>query len=141
MTKFLKIPVLAAALAVPMALAAGGAQAQIATYCNGSVSANAFYNNVQSNGRNSTVLYYAQFQNRTNRVIPLYSVTFSYTPAHDRISGSPPPPAGPSLQPYQQVTVLLGKQNFTNPSGHGALSPYDLNNGVPHAVSVICAAF
>lgn len=139
MSRYVNLSAMAAAVAIPLALASGGAQAQVATYCGGSVAANAFYNNVQSNGRNSTVSYFVQLQNRTNRVIPLISVTFGYTPAHDRINGSPPGPRG--LQPYQQITVVLGKQNFANPSGQGALSPYDLNNGTPHATSVICAAF
>lgn len=139
MSRFVKLSAMAAAVAIPLALASGGAQAQIATYCNGSVSANAFYNNVQSNGRSSTVSYYVQLQNRTNQAIPLISVTFGYTAAYDRIAGSPPGTRG--LQPYQQITVLLGKQNFNNPSGQGALSPYDVNNGTPHATSVVCAAF
>lgn len=139
MSGLAKLSAMAATVAIPMALASAGAQAQVATYCNGSVAANAFYNTVQSNGRNSTVSYFVQLQNRTNRPIPLIAVTFGYIPAYDRISGSPPGTQG--LQPYQQITVLLGKQNFTNPSGQGALSPYDLNNGSPHATSVICAAF
>lgn len=134
-----KMAATAAALAIPMALTSAGAQAQVATYCGGTVAANAFYNTVQSNGRTSTVSYFVQLQNRTNQVIPLISVNFNYTLATDRINGSPPGARG--LQPYQQVTVLLGKQALNNASGQGALNATDLNNGVPHATSVICAAY
>lgn len=139
MLSYVKLPALAAALAIPMALASGAAQAQIASYCGGSVAANAFYNTVQSNGRTSVVSYFVQLQNRTNQPIPLINVTFNYNLATDRISGSPPGARG--LQPYQQITVLLGKQAINNPSGSGALNPTDLNNGVPHATSVICALY
>ena len=135
MLRALRLPALAATAAL---LAAGTAQAQMATYCNGTVAANAFFNTVQSNGRSSVVSYFVQLQNRTNQPIPLLMVTFTHNLATDRISG--PPPGNRGLQPYQQITVLLGRQALNNPSGQGALSPTDAH-GVPQATSVICAAY
>ncbi|MDB5415916.1 MAG: hypothetical protein JWR10_4251 [Rubritepida sp.] len=137
MSRTFALPALAAAIAIPMALASGAAQAQIAQYCGGKIVANAFYNNVQSNGSRSTVSYYVQLQNRTAERIPLYAVTFSYNLAHNRQNGS----NSASLPPYQQVTILLGTQTLNNASGTGALNATDVNNGVPHATSLVCASF
>lgn len=130
----LTLTALAAAAALPMALASGAAQAQIATYCNGSLVANSFYNNVQSNGRTSTVLYYVQLQNRTEVPLFRYTVRFTHAGSTNRQNGS----VAATLPPYQQVTVLLGQQQFHNPSGTGALSPTNTASGVPHYTQVQC---
>ncbi|MBS7791185.1 hypothetical protein KTR66_14370 [Roseococcus sp. SDR] len=112
---------LAALAALPIAFASMGAQAQMARYCDGRIVANAFYSNVQSNGSRSTVPYYVQLQNQSGETIR-YTVRF--TAPH--IMGAQNGSTIAHLASYQQVTVLLGSQSFTNPSGTGQLSQADM---------------
>jgi len=112
---------LTALAALPIAFASMGAQAQMARYCDGRVVANSFYSNVQSNGARSTVVYYVQLQNHSGEPIR-YTVRFrapnTLMPQNGTVMAT--------LASYQQVTVTLGSQNFSNPSGTGQLSQADI---------------
>lgn len=121
MTNRFKLTALAAAAALPLALASTGAQAQMATYCEGRIVANAFYSNVLSNGSRSTGVYFVQLQNRSDQAIR-YTVRFTAPHTHEAQNGHPIA----HLASYQQVTVQLGKQNFNNPSGQGILGQHDM---------------
>jgi hypothetical protein len=112
---------LAALAALPIAFASMGAQAQMARYCDGRITANAFYSNVQSNGSRSTVPYFVQLQNQSGEPIR-YTVRFTAPHIMEAQNGS----VIATLASYQQVTVTLGKQSFTNPSGSGQLSQADM---------------
>lgn len=112
---------LAALVASPIAFASMGAQAQMARYCEGRIVANSFYSNVQSNGSRSTVVYYAQLQNQSGEAIR-YTVRFRAPNTLMPQNGS----VVATLASYQQVTVTLGSQNFSNPSGMGQLSQADI---------------
>ncbi len=113
--------ILAALCALPISFMATPAQAQIASYCNGTLVANAFYHEVQSNGARSTVSYRLQLQNRTASAAR-YSVRFVAPNARDAQNGS----VIASLAGYQQVTILLGRQTFNNPSGAGLVGQADV---------------
>jgi Cu2+-containing amine oxidase len=112
---------LAALAALPIAFASMGAQAQMASYCEGRIVANAFYSNVQSNGSRSTAIYHVQLQNRSGDPIR-YTVRFTAPGTQMAQTGSPVA----TLASYQQVTVTLGQQSFNNPSGTGQLSQQDM---------------
>lgn len=117
---------LAALAALPIAFASIGAQAQTASYCGGKIAANAFYSNVISNGSRSTVVYFAQLQNRTGQSVN-YHVAFDgfrrlSPPATNTQSGT----EMATLTSYQQVTVNLGQQSFNNPTGTGGLNQGDI---------------
>lgn len=111
----------AMALAVPMALAAGSAQAQMARYCDGRIVANSFYSNVQSTGSRSTGIYFVQLQNQSGEPIR-YTVRFTAPHNREAQNGS----VVANLASYQQATVTLGKQNFNNAAGTGILSQADI---------------
>ncbi|WP_431303927.1 hypothetical protein [Sediminicoccus sp. BL-A-41-H5] len=112
---------LAALAALPIAFASMGAQAQMATYCDGRIVANSFYSNVISNNTRSTVPYFVQLQNRSGDPIR-YTVRFTAPNIQMPQTGS----VVATLASYQQVTVTLGQQSFNNPSGTGQLSQQDL---------------
>ena len=112
---------LAALAALPIAFASMGAQAQMATYCDGRITANAFYSNVISNNTRSTVTYFVQLQNRSGDAIR-YTVRFTAPNVQMPQTGS----VVATLASYQQVTVTLGQQSFNNPSGTGQLSQQDM---------------
>jgi len=112
---------IAAIAALPIAFASMSAQAQMASYCDGQIMANAFYANVQSNGSSSTVSYFVQLQNRS--VQPMrYTVRFTAPHIMNAQNGS----VVAILASYQQVTVTLGSQRFSNPAGTGQLSQADM---------------
>lgn len=112
---------LAALAALPIAFASMGAQAQMARYCDGRIVANSFYSNVQSNGSRSTVPYFVQLQNQSGEPIR-YTVRFTAPHIMQAQNGS----VVATLASYQQATVTLGQQSFTNPSGTGQLSQADM---------------
>ena len=112
---------LAALAALPIAFASFGAQAQMARYCEGRIVANSFYSNVQSNGSRSTVPYFVQLQNQSGEAIR-YTVRFTAPHIMQAQNGS----TVAHLASYQQVTVQLGVQSFSNPSGTGQLSQADM---------------
>lgn len=112
---------LAALAALPIAFASMGAQAQMATYCDGRIAANAFYPTVASNGSRSTVTYFVQLQNRSDLPIR-YTVRFRAPNTQMPQTGS----VVATLASYQQVTVTLGQQSFNNPSGSGQLNQQDM---------------
>lgn len=112
---------LAALAALPIAFASMGAQAQMARYCDGRIVANSFYSNVQSNGSRSTVPYFVQLQNQSGDPIR-YTVRFTAPHIMQAQNGS----VVATLASYQQATVTLGQQSFTNPSGTGQLSQADM---------------
>lgn len=112
---------LAALAALPIAFASMGAQAQMATYCDGRITANAFYANVTGTGSTSTATYFVQLQNRSGDAIR-YAVRFRAPNVINAQSGQPIA----TLASYQQVTITLGQQNFRNPAGTGQLSQQDM---------------
>lgn len=112
---------LAALAALPLAFASVDAKAQMASYCEGRITANSFYSNVNSNGSRSTATYYVQLQNRSGDPIR-YTVRFTAPHIMNAQNGS----VVATLASYQQVTVTLGQQSFTNPSGTGQLSQQDM---------------
>lgn len=116
---------LAALAALPIAFSALGVQAQQARYCDGRIVANSFYSNVNSDGRSSVVSYFVQLQSTGDAI--RYGVTFDprrqlLPHVTEAQTGSPVA----TLASYQQVTILLGKQRFTNPGGSGQLSQTDI---------------
>ena len=119
MTRRLALTALAAAL--PIILASTGAQAQMARYCDGRITANSFYSNVQSNGPRSTVSYFVQLQNASPEAIR-YTVRFTAPNIRNAQNGS----TVAHQASYQQVTVSLGQQAMNNPSGTGQLSQADI---------------
>lgn len=121
MSKSFTLAALAAAAISAAALIPAEAQAQQARYCEGRINANSFYSTVNSNGRTSVVSYFVQLQSTGDAI--RYAVTFdARRQARPHVteaqSGSPVA----TLASYQQVTVLLGKQAFSNPGGTGLLN-------------------
>ncbi len=112
---------LVAIMLVFAAAFATSAHAQMARYCEGKLAANAFYQNVQSNGSRSTADYFLQIQNQSNEPMR-YAVRFVAPHIVHAQNGS----VVANLAAYQQVTVKLGSQNFNNPAGTGSLSQADL---------------
>ena len=106
---------------VALSFVATAAQAQMARYCQGQVLANSFYSNIQSNGSRSTVSYFTQLQNASADPVR-YTLRFTAPHIFEAQNGS----GIARLEPYQQVTVLLGRQSFNNPSGSGLLSQADM---------------
>lgn len=113
---------LATLCALSLTFISAAAHAQLARYCDDRLVVNSFYNTVQSNGSRATSSYFAQVQNRTKEPVR-YSLRFTAPKAVEAQNGS----VVSTLAPYQQVTILLGKQQFNNPSGAGALSQSDVN--------------
>ena len=96
-------------------------QAQTARYCDGRLTANSHYSNVQSNGSRSTVTYFMQLQNQSGETVR-YTVRFSAPHIQGALNGS----VVATLASHQQVTTKLGMQNFSNPAGTGQLSQADM---------------
>lgn len=96
-------------------------QAQTARYCDGRLTANAHYSNVQTNGSRSVVTYFVQLQNQSGEPAR-YTVRFSAPHIQGAQNGS----IVATLTSYQQVTTKLGMQNFSNPAGTGQMSQADL---------------
>ncbi len=110
-----------ALLALPLAFAWMGAQAQTARYCDGRIVANAFYSHVDSNGSRSTVPYFVQLQNQSGEAIR-YTIRFTAPHIMQPQNGS----TLATLASYQQAAVTLGRQSFNNPGGVGQLSQAEL---------------
>ena len=137
MLKSMKLPLMAGALAIPLALLSGGAQAQVATYCGGGVTGDGVYASPSSDGNTLLIIYVMNLQNRRQTTIPSVNVTVNYVPGVEPISGSPLRLIG--LRPGQQVTVQLGKQSFYNPSGEAPQqSRTDILNRIRQATTVTC---
>jgi hypothetical protein len=87
--------------------------------------ANSFFSNVNSSGRTSVVTYFAQLQSTGDSI--RYAVTFDQRRqlrplATEAQTGTPEA----TLASYQQVTITLGKQAFSNASGTGWLGQPDI---------------
>lgn len=128
MPNFILFALASAAVMVP-----AGAKAQLATFCDDRIVASAFYGTPQGGyGSRTTVVFYVRLQNRTNEGI-LFRVRFYHLDAQSLQNGS----TVTLLPPWQPVTLRLGHQALDDPSE--ALSPTDLDEGVPHYTQVTCA--
>ncbi len=112
---------LAALCGLPISFMATPAQAQVAKYCNDAFEAAGFYRQVQGNGVSSVVTYSLLLQNRTANP-QRYTVRFTAPGAREAQSGS----VVATALKYQTVTILLGRQHRSNPSGQDALSNADV---------------
>lgn len=119
------IPALAAAL---LAGAALPASAQVAQYCDGHLSANAYYANVLSDGRHATVEYHGQIQNRDPQ-----RRTITATVVRVQMIGSFPVirMVGTfDLAPYEQKDINILAIRVNNPAGTGAPSAHDVGRQI-----------
>ena len=121
MTRFAIAAAAALALAAP-------ASAQQASYCNGALNANAFYANVQSNGRTTQVTYHGQIQNRDpqRRKVTATLVQVQRIGPFNvmRMIGSF------ELNAYEQKDIPLLTLGVNNPAGSGAPSALDVGRQI-----------
>ncbi len=113
---------LATLYALSLTFISAAAHAQTASYCDDRLVVNSFYSAVQSNGSRATSSYFAQVQNRTTKPIR-YSLRFAAPKVVEAQNGS----IISTLASYEQVTILLGKQQFNNAFGTGTLRQSDIN--------------
>ena len=90
-------------------------------YCEGRVAANSFSSKIYSTVSTSRGVYFVQLQNRTVGSIK-YAVRFTAPHVIEAQNGQ----GVVTMESLRSVTITLGKQNFNNPSGTGALSQADL---------------
>ena len=112
---------LATLCALSLTFISAAAHAQTASYCNDRLVVNSFYSAVDSNGSRATSSYFAKVQNITTEPIR-YSLRFAAPKVVEAQNGS----IISTLASYQQATILLGKQQFNNPSWAGTLSQSDI---------------
>lgn len=128
---------IAPAVALAALLAALPAQAQDPTgpipvgtpFCSGRFVVDSFYNTVTSNGSGSRVDYRMQLRNSSGQPHTAV-VSFVHRTSRNNLNRS-----ANRVPAYGSVTLRLGQDFLTNPSGQGALSP---QNDVPGMVRINC---
>ncbi len=124
MTRF-AIPAIAAAAALALA---APASAQMPRYCNGTLAANAFYANVQSDGRTAQVTYHGQIQNmdpQRRKVTASVVQVQQFGPFRVvRMIGSF------DLNAYEQKDIALLTLHVNNPAGSGAPSALEVGGQI-----------
>ena len=126
-----------ASAAILAALIGAPAQAQDPTgpipvgtpFCSGRFVVDSFYNTVTSNGSGSRVDYRMQLRNASGQPHTAV-VSFVHRTSRNNLNRSANRVPG-----YGSVTLRLGQDFLTNPSGQGALSP---QNDVPGMVRINC---
>ncbi|MBX9748160.1 MAG: hypothetical protein K5Q68_00960 [Roseococcus sp.] len=141
-----RILLAAAALALTGAVGIQPASAQFASFCDNTVSANSYYRNINPQGQSASVAtYFVQLQNRgPDRHIRV--AFFSSQPGlvlgggtHTVHRGVASAGTGDiAIKAWEQITVQLGSQRLSNPSGEGAISATDAQTGLPHFTGVTC---
>ena len=112
----------AATAAIGIAAMATPASAQMASYCDGKLTANSFYANVLSNGRTATVEYHGQFQNRDGRPMTATMVQLQRVGNFTIIRQI----QQFDLNGWEQKDVTIMSIHVPSPGGQGAPSALDV---------------
>lgn len=122
--------------------------AQAQSFCGGTVVANSFYRTLTDSSQSGTTInHWVQLQ---NQAAPRHIRIAFFSSEPGLVRGGGQYTVHPGIAPassndtaignYSQITVLLGTQRVSDPSGRGGIPANDPQTGLPHYTGVTCTA-